>query len=362
MNKKKFLSYMMLCTLSSLLLVGCNKGNSEEVQNGIPVENHEQSKLEQSGEIIEDSSKTEDNSSESKGDAIVPVYEGNYFENPFLCIKFRYPENWFSTDNYDVVLNTMKDLGLNDKLDLTQVKLKSMLPIVTLSCNDSYQNTIDILVTPSLDKLVEKEEDLDAVVTFDSNGVVETPKKDEEKSKESDVKNTSSNSETEATKTENNVKPFSADDLAKIKKNIAESQTASGLTVVSTDEPYIEKYGEFEVVNVETISQLYGDEYQLLTSFIDIGENYLMIISCSANEPNEVDKVANLEDLVTTLKLGEYSDKKDGEVNSKEFNEVKNTEIESSDTTNSEGSKTSTDTEETSKETKTEENTVTNSN
>lgn len=359
MNKKKFLSCMMLCVLSSLLLVGCNKGNSEGVQNGVPVENHEQSKLEQSGEIVEESPQTEESGSESKGDAIVPVYEGNYFENPFLGIKFRYPENWFSTDNYDVVLNTMKDLGLNDKLDLTQVKLKSMLPIVTFSCNDSYNNTIDILVTPSLDKLVEKE-DLEPVVTLDKNGVVEENKEKEEESKKADVKDTSSENKNEAPKTENNVTPFSADDLAKIKKNIAESQTASGFTVVSTDEPYVEKYGNFEVANVETISQVYGDDYQLLTSFIDIGENYLMIISCSSNEPNEVDKVANLEDLVSTLKLGEDVSKNEEEVKNSDEDEVVGEE--SKDTTVSEEPKADTDTEETSKETKTEENAVTSNN
>jgi hypothetical protein len=148
---------------------------------------------------------------------------------------------------------------------------------------------MDVSIIPSLDALITEEDVIDGGVLGDT-----------ETSEVTIESTTPSSSDTEGSVTEATT-PF---DLNKLKELIPESQARSGFTVLSVEEPYEEERWGLKVYSIETITQLYGENYQMITSFVELGENLLMVVNYSVNEPNGVDKLENLDQFIHTLEVG----------------------------------------------------------
>lgn len=221
-----------------------------------------------------------------KVDVIAPVYEGNYYQNDFLGLKFRYPENWFTTDNYDTLLNTMKELNINDMLDITTMKLPRWLHVADFNSEDNYRNIISVSLLPDFSSLVTSDIDIGTLkpATTSETPVVE---------KQEEVK----------TKSKLDTHSFDPSMYIAIEDAVVENQKLSGLEAELVEGTYVETIGGCEVLTVETVNRLYADAYNVLTSFVDLGENYLMFVSTSLDQPNDVDKLLNLEDILATLEI-----------------------------------------------------------
>lgn len=296
---------IILAGVTSMSVTACGKSGGTQLTEENGVVSHEEEKLNELDSIVEEEDKKDE-------EVVVEEYDGNRYENQFLGLRLRYPENWFTSDSYDVLLNTMKDLGVNDKLDLATVKLNDLLNIVTFNSNDSYMNTIDIVAIPSLDKIAGDLTEADVTetgVTDDKKETTDTAEKDTSKdtSKDTNTAKPTDNKETVENKVdENGVKEipnFTEADLKVIKESVLLSMGGDE-NVVSCEEPYIADIGGKEVAMIEFVSSVYSQEVSMVSAFLNLGENYLMITSASLNEPNDVDKIYNIEDILKTLELG----------------------------------------------------------
>lgn len=301
---------IILAGVTSMSITACGKTvASTQITEEQGTVSYEEEKLNDMDSIVEDEVEKEV--------VVLEEYDGNRYENQFLGLRLRYPENWFTTDSYDVLLNVMKDLGVNDKLDLSETKLKDILNIVTFESNDTYMNTIDIVAIPSLDKiagdLAQTETTVETDVTTQSEDkkyANDTTKKeastnitkDKESNQTTTSKETTGNTNTSATE-KKAIPKFTESDLKVIKESVILSM-GDVENMVSCEEPYLVEIGGKEVAMIEFISSIYGQELSMVSAFLNLGENYLMITSASLNEPNDIDKIYNIEDIISTLEIG----------------------------------------------------------
>ena len=224
--------------------------------------NEEDEEIDVLGKVVEKEEIDIDNSVSINANEVDDLYVK--YTNDFLGIEIDFPSSWYVAENTDKIINVAKKSQEDNIKSIANMNLTEPLPIVEFDARDLDENKIQVALSPY------------KLNTKNVNG------------EEKEVKD---------------VKMELNDDIINtIDKSVKDGLKSNGLEISSYSKSYIENFDKYDALIMEYATNSGLGEYATLQFLIPLGNNNLIITAMSKNQPNDVDKLTILTDMLKSLK------------------------------------------------------------